>query len=41
MKKQSELDSEKRIEDEVSTKQDVSQWKLIRGRGQISDENLY
>jgi hypothetical protein len=37
MKKQSKLDSEKRIENEVSTIIDVSQWKLSRDREQISE----
>ncbi len=39
MKKQSKLDSEKRIENEVSTIIDVSQWKLSRDREQVSKEN--
>ncbi len=30
-----------RIENEVSRARDVSQWKLIRDRGQISQEILY
>jgi len=41
MKKQSKLDSEKRIENEVSRIIDVSQWKLIRNRGQITKENVF
>ena len=35
MKKQSKLDSEKRIENEASTIIDVSQWELNQDRGQI------
>jgi len=40
MKKQSKLDSEKRIENEVSTIIDVPQWKLSRDREQVSKENV-
>ncbi len=40
MKKQSKLDSEKRIENEVSTIRDVSQWKPSRDREQVSKENV-
>jgi len=40
VKKQSKLDSEKRIENEVSTIIDVSQWKLSRDREQILKENI-
>ncbi len=34
------VDNEVLIVDEVSTARDVSQWKLIRDRGQISEEIL-
>ncbi len=40
MKKQSKLDSEKRIENEVGTIIDVAQRKLSRDREQISKENI-
>jgi hypothetical protein len=35
------LANEVRMENEVSTIIDVPQWKLIRDREQISEENLY
>jgi len=38
MKKQSKLDSKKRIENEVSTIRNVSQRKLSRDREQVSKE---
>ena len=33
--------NEMRMEDEISTIRDITQWKLIRNRGQISQEIQY